>query len=55
MRVICGFYGGKECTDKLIVKDDKLVIRANNDIVGDPQVGQVKWLSIDWEHKGELH
>ena len=55
MRVICGFYGGKECTDKLIVKDDKLVIRANNDIIGDPQVGQVKWLSIDWEHNGELH
>lgn len=55
MRVICAFYGGVECTNKLVVKDDKLVLRVNNTICGDPMVGQVKFLSIDWEHNGELH
>ena len=55
MRVICAFYGGVECTNKLVVKNDKLVLRVNNNICGDPMVGQVKFLSIDWEHNGELH
>lgn len=55
MRIISGFYGGKDCTDKLIVKDGKLIVRANNDIIGDPKVGQVKYLSIDWEHEGIIY
>ena len=55
MRVISGFYGGVDCTHKLQVINDKLVVRANNDIIGDPKVGQLKTLSIDWEHDGIIH
>jgi hypothetical protein len=55
MRIISAFYGGKDCTDKLVVKDDKLIIRVNNNIIGDPKVGQVKYLSVDWEHEGIIY
>jgi len=44
-------YGGVDCTNILQSKivADKLVIRANNDIIGDPAVGQVKYLEIEFE------
>jgi hypothetical protein len=42
-------YGGQDCTqlirDKVV--SDKLVVRCNNDIIGDPAVGEVKYLELD--------
>lgn len=48
-------YGGKDCTEQLEkrIVNDKLVVRANNDIIGDPLVGQVKYLEISYSH-GDL-
>jgi hypothetical protein len=44
-------YGGVDCTDKIqsIVVNNNLVVRANNDIIGDPLVGQTKYLEIQFE------
>ena len=42
-------YGGQDCTqlirDKVV--SDKLVVRSNNDIIGDTAVGHVKYLELD--------
>ena len=44
-------YGGQDCKDILQnrILADKLVIRVNNDIIGDPAVGEVKYLEIEFE------
>jgi len=44
-------YGGANCTNKIqkMVVSDKLVVRASNDIIGDPLVGQTKYLEIEFE------
>lgn len=55
MRIISAYYGGVDCTDKLEVKNDKLIVRANNNIIGDTKVGQVKQMAIDWEHEGIIY
>jgi hypothetical protein len=49
--IIKATYGGLDCTDKIksIVVNNKLVVRANNDIIGDPSVGQTKYLEIQFE------
>jgi len=49
-------YGNVDCTKQLQskIKEDKLIIRANNDIVGDPSVGIVKYLKVEVEINGEL-
>ena len=53
MKIIKATYGGQDCTDILQAKiiSNKLVIRVNNDIIGDPSVGNVKYLEIEWNYK----
>lgn len=42
-------YGGKDVTDKVrsLVKNNKLIVKASNDIFGDTKSGIVKYLNID--------
>ena len=49
-------YGGVDCTDVIQsrVKDNRLIIRADNNIIGDTQVGHVKYLEITGELDGEV-
>jgi hypothetical protein len=51
MKIIKGTYGGADCTDELrgLVVSNKLVVRANNSIIGDPTVGNVKYLEVEFE------
>jgi len=51
MKIKKATYGGEDCKDILQnrVLANKLVIRVNNDIIGDPAVGQVKYLEIEFE------
>lgn len=51
MKIINGTYGGKDITDILNqrISNNKLLIKVNNDICGDPAVGHVKWLEINYE------
>jgi hypothetical protein len=48
MKITDATYGGVDCTAQLIekIKDGRLIIRATNDIIGDPAVGQVKTLVV---------
>ena len=57
MRIISAKYGGMDCTEivRTRVKFDKLMLRVNNDIIGDPSVGQVKSLELSWEHDDLIH
>jgi hypothetical protein len=57
MRIISAKYGGRDCTEivRTRVKFDKLMLRVNNDIIGDPSVGQVKSLELSWEHDDLIH
>lgn len=57
MRIILAKYGGMDCTEIVStrVKFDKLMLRVNNDIIGDPSVGQVKSLELSWEHDDLIH
>ena len=57
MRIISAKYGGMDCTDIVStrVRFDKLMLRVNNDIIGDPNVGQVKSLELSWEHDDLVH
>lgn len=50
MKITKATYGSVDCTNILQNKivADKLVIRANNDIIGDPAVGQTKYLEIEF-------
>ena len=49
-------YGNADCTNIIQsrVKDNRLIIRSNNDIIGDTQVGVVKYLEITGELEGEV-
>ena len=42
-------YGGKDCLSYIhsLVVDNRLVVRASNNLVGDPSVGQVKYLELE--------
>jgi hypothetical protein len=46
-------YGGVDCTEKIksMVNGDKLVVLANNSIIGDPKVGHKKKLIINIENE----
>jgi hypothetical protein len=50
MNIAKATYGGVDCTDELqgLVVAGKLVIRANNNIIGDPAVGKTKYLEIEF-------
>jgi hypothetical protein len=55
MNIHSATYGGKDCTSQIqsLVVNDRLVVRANNDIIGDPCVNVVKHLNITYEdHEG---
>jgi hypothetical protein len=47
-------YGEVDCTQQIQsrINGDKLIIRSNNDIIGDTQPGTVKYLEIEIEHEG---
>ena len=49
MNITKATYGGVDCTAQVIAKatEDRLIIRANNDIIGDPAVGQRKSLVVN--------
>jgi hypothetical protein len=49
-------YGGADCTEiiKSRVKDNRLILRADNNIMGDTKVGVVKYLEITGELGGNL-
>lgn len=55
MEIIKATYGGKECTEevKRKVVNGKLILRADNGIIGDPSVGVFKKLIINAEIDGE--
>jgi hypothetical protein len=56
MNIIKATYGGKDCTDKIkaIVADSRLIVRSSNNIIGDPAVNSVKYLVVEYEHKGKI-
>jgi hypothetical protein len=51
MIIVRATYGGVDCKNVLQSKiiSGKIVIRSNNDIVGDPAVGNVKYLEVEFE------
>jgi hypothetical protein len=54
MRIIKATYGDTECTNQIeskIIKN-KLIVRSNNDIIGDTRPGVIKYLKIEIEHEG---
>ena len=50
MNIAKATYGGVDCTDELqgLAVAGKLVVRANNNLIGDPAVGQIKYLEIEF-------
>ena len=56
MKIIEATYGGVNCTNQVQskVKGDALVLRADNSIIGDTKVGEVKYLQIKAELHGEV-
>ena len=57
MKILKATYGGSDCTSKIqsLVADNKLIIRATNSIIGDPAVGSIKSLVINYVHNDEEH
>jgi hypothetical protein len=55
MEIIKATYGGKDCTEEVKRKviNGKLILRADNDIIGDPLVGVFKKLIINAKIDGE--
>jgi hypothetical protein len=47
-------YGEVDCTQQILsrINGDKLIVRSNNDIIGDTQPGTIKYLEIEIEHNG---
>ena len=47
-------YGGVDCTELIQSKviNDSLILRSGNSLIGDTQVGVVKYLDIEGEHAG---
>jgi hypothetical protein len=56
MKIIKATYGNVDCTTQLQskVKNNTLIIRATNDIVGDPSPGNVKELIVEMEIDGNV-
>lgn len=57
MKIIQATYGGEDCTKQVKAKQagDNLFILANNNIIGDPAIGQVKYLVLEYEYGGVGH
>ena len=56
MEIKSAVYGDKDCTEQIRSKivNGRLLVRADNNICGDPRVGTVKYLKIEAEIDGEL-
>ena len=56
MEIIKASYGTNDCTQQIRNKvvSNKLIVRADNTICGDPSVGIVKWLEIEAKIDGQL-
>lgn len=56
MKIVKATYGNVDCTSQLQskVKNNSLIIRATNGIIGDPAPGQVKTLIVDMEIDGNV-
>jgi hypothetical protein len=56
MNIIKAIYGEVDCTKQIQskVNRNKLIIRSNNDIIGDTQPGVVKYLELEIEHNGVI-
>jgi len=55
MEIIKASYGGVDCTDliKSKINGNSLILRSDNSLIGDTQVGVVKYLEIEGECEGE--
>ena len=53
MNILNANYGGIDCTEivKSKVKNNSLIIRADNNIIGDPSIGSLKKLIINIDNK----
>jgi hypothetical protein len=49
MNITYATYGGVDCLNKIqsFVKQNRLLIRASNEIIGDVQPGVIKWLELE--------
>lgn len=56
MKLIKATYGNVDCLDVVSskVKNNTLIIRADNSIIGDPTPGVVKQLVVELEHNGAI-
>lgn len=54
MKIKKALYGGVDCIDVVSDKvvNGKLLLRVNNNIIGDPLVGKLKTLDLEWEDMG---
>ena len=57
MKIIKATYGNRDCTEELNkkIRNDSLIVHANNSIVGDPSVGTVKYLKVEAEIEGRIY
>lgn len=55
MKILNATYGDVDITGLIInkISGNKLLLKVNNDIIGDPKPGVVKYLNIEYEHNGE--
>jgi len=55
LKVIKATYGGEDCTGLIQskIKGDRLILRADNNLIGDTMPGVVKTLQITGEYEGE--
>lgn len=51
MNIISAHYGNVDCTEKIRSKivGNRLIVRADNSIIGDPSVGTVKYLDVKFD------
>jgi len=56
MKILSATYGGIDIVNLISSKisGDKLLLKVNNDIIGDPQPGILKYLEIQYEYNGEI-
>ena len=50
-------YGNKDCTKEIqsFIKGESLIVRSSNSIIGDSNVGTVKYLEVEIEINGKLY
>lgn len=55
MEIKSAIYGGRDCTEQIRNKvvNGRLLVRADNNICGDPAVGTVKYLKVEAEIDGQ--